>query len=211
MKRDSARQDKPSGKKAPALTNCEIVVIAAFGVGAATAHIDTEDIAVKANEIAPGRFAWKKYPDQIDIDAVSKRLWDGRNRGLVVGSERDGWQLTETGTKFARKHKRSVGFESSVRLSLKERQWRRAEKLRLLTTTAHTKFRLGDVSKITTREAQAFFRVDAYVSDSAVEDKVLRIFNAFGDDSELGPTVKHVARLVRESYVVQDHLRQEPR
>jgi hypothetical protein len=209
MKRRTARQDNPSGKSAPALTNCEIVVIAAFGRGAATAHIDTEDIAVKANEIAPGRFTWKKYPDQIDIDAVSKRLWDARNRGLVVGSERDGWQLTVTGARFARSHRETVGFESSMRLSLKERQWRRAEKLRLLTTAAHTKFRLGDILEITTREAQAFFRVDAYVSDSTVEDKVLRVFNAFGDDAELGPTVKHLARLVRESYVTQDHLRQK--
>ncbi len=211
MIRRNAKQDDSSGKTSPALGNCEIVVIAAFGVGATTVHVETEDIAVRANEIAPGRFAWKKYPDQISIDAVRKRLWDARKRGLMVGSERDGWQLTETGTMFARKHKRSLGPEKSVRLSLKERKWRRAEKLRLLSTTAHAKFRLGDLSKITTREAQAFFRVDAYVSDSGVEDKVLRVFNAFGEDSELGPTVKHVAGLVRENYVVENHIRQKPR
>jgi len=58
------------------LANWEIVVIAAFADGGSAARVDTEDIAVTANRIAPGRFSGKKYPEQIDIDAVSKRLWE---------------------------------------------------------------------------------------------------------------------------------------
>ena len=129
MKRRSAIEGAPSRKGSAALANCELVVIAAFGSGATTAHIDTEDIAVKANEIAPGDSDVEQVPNQISIDAVRKRLWDARNRGLVVGSERDGWQLTETGATFAQKHKRSVVSGSPMRLSLKDRQWRRAESL----------------------------------------------------------------------------------
>src|SRR5580704_2924829 len=98
------KQPNPVEKKVePELSNTELVVIAAFRVGAATQHVDTEDIAVKANEIGPGRFTWKKYSYQINIDTVSKRLWDGRKRGYLVGSERDGWLLTETGATLARK------------------------------------------------------------------------------------------------------------
>ena len=202
------KQRRPTANKPITdLSNSEIVVIAAFRTGAAGLHADTEDIAVKANEIGPGRFTWKKYPDQINIDTVRKRLWDARNRGYLVGSERDGWLLTEVGTEFARQYKRSLGAEKATRLSLNERKWRKLEKLRLLTTAAHLKFKSGYSSDITAREAQGFFRIDAYVGKSAIEDKILRILNAFSDDDEIGPTVKHVASLVRRADVVQDHLR----
>ena len=205
------RQNKPpipSPKKTePELSNTDIVVIAAFRVGAATQHVDTEDVAVKANEIGPGRFTWKKYPDQINIDSVSKRLWDGRKRGYLVGSERDGWLLTETGATLARKYRRSSNVEEKIRLSLNERKWRRVEKTRLLATAAHLKFRSGEMSSITAREAEGFFRIDAYVSKSAMENKILRVLNAFSDDREIGPTVRHVAGLVRGKDVVESHLR----
>jgi hypothetical protein len=189
------------------LSNSEIVVIAAFRAGAAGLYADTEDIAVKANEIGPGRFTWKKYPEQINIDTVRKRLWDARKRGHLLGSERDGWLLTESGVTFARQYKRKLGTETTIRLSLNERKWRRMEKARLLTTAAHLKFSSGGASGITARESRGFFRIDAYVGKSAIENKILRIVNAFSDDHEIGPTVKHVARLVRGADVIEDNLR----
>ena len=198
----------PSAKKPVAdLSNSEIVVIAALRAGAAGVHVDTEDIAVKANEIAPGRFTWTKYPDQINIDTVRKRLWDARKCGHLVGSERDGWLLTETGATFARKYRRSLRIEKTTRLSLNERNWRRMEKTRLLATAAYMKFGSGQISSITIREAQGFFRIDAYVSSSATENKILRLLNAFSDDREVGPAVKHLAALVRGKDVVESHLR----
>ncbi len=188
------------------LSNSEIVVIAALRAGAAGLHADTEDIAVKANEISPGRFNWKKYPEQINIDTVRKRLWDARKRGQLVGSERDGWLLTETGTQFASQYKRSLGAEKTIRLTLNERKWRRVEKVRLLATAAHQKFGSGQASCITVREAQGFFRIDAYVSKSAIENKILRVLNAFSNDHEIGPTVQYVASLIRGANVVEHHL-----
>jgi hypothetical protein len=207
MKRQS-KQTAPSPKQIePDLSNTEIVIIAAFRVGAAVQHVDTEDIAVKANEIGPGRFTWKKYQDQINIDTVSKRLWDGRTRGYLVGSERDGWLLTEKGAALGRKYRRSLNIGKTTRLSLNERKWRRMEKARLLATEAHLKFKAGEMSCITAREAEGFFRIDAYVSKSARENKILRVVNVFSDDREIGPTVRHVASLVRRKDVVEGHLR----
>jgi hypothetical protein len=205
---DKSKKRNPTVKESVTdLSNSEIVVIAAFRAGAAGLHADTEDIAVQANEIGPGRFTWKKYPEQINIDTVRKRLWDARKRGHLVGSERDGWLLTETGTAFARQYRRSLGAEKTTRLSLNERKWRRMEKVRLLTTAAHLKFGSGEMSSITAREAQGFFRIDAYVSKSAIEDKILRLLNAFSDDHEIGATVKYVASLVRRADAIEDHLR----
>jgi hypothetical protein len=58
------------------LPNHELVVLAAYLAGAQSTPADTEDIAIKANVLAPGRFSWRKYKDQINIDTVRKRLWD---------------------------------------------------------------------------------------------------------------------------------------
>jgi hypothetical protein len=207
MNKNNKQRIPTENKSVNDLSNSEIVVIAAFRAGAAGVHADTEDIAVKANETTPGRFNWKKYPEQINIDTVRKRLWDARKRGYLIGSERDGWLLTETGTTFARQYRRSFGAEKTTRLSLNERKWRRLEKVRLLATAAHKKFASGEMPSITVREAQGFFRIDTYVSKSAIENKILRILNAFSEDREIGPTVKHTAGLIRGTDAAEDHLR----
>src|SRR5436190_9077717 len=88
------------------LANHELVVLAAYLAGAQSQSADTEDIAVKANELAPGRFTWRKYKDQINIDTVRKRLWDATKEergGLLIGSEKTGWRLTKSGYDFAKK------------------------------------------------------------------------------------------------------------
>jgi hypothetical protein len=59
--------------KSAKIPNHELVVVAAFLAGAQSRLIDTEDIAIKANELAPGRFTWRKYKDQINIETVRKR------------------------------------------------------------------------------------------------------------------------------------------
>jgi hypothetical protein len=206
MNKNQEQRSSAGDRSVTDLSNSEIVVIAALRAGAAGLHADTEDIAVKANEISPGRFVWKKYPAQINIETVRKRLWDARKRGHLVGSERDGWLLTETGTQFASQYKRSLSAEKTIRLTLNERKWRRMEKARLLATAAHEKFSSGETSHITIREARGFFRIDAYVSKSAMENKLLRILNAFSNDREIGPTVRYVAGLIRGEDVVEHHL-----
>ena len=86
--------------------NHELVVLATYLAGGAKAASDTEDIAIKANELAPGRFTWRKYADQINIDTVRKRLWDAtkpEKGSYLIGSERTGWRLTKAGVDFARR------------------------------------------------------------------------------------------------------------
>ena len=74
------RVSKNNKHQAIDLANYEIVVLAAYLVGAHYRYVDTEDIAIKANEIAPGRFSWRKYKHQINIDTVRKRLWDATKK-----------------------------------------------------------------------------------------------------------------------------------
>jgi hypothetical protein len=182
-----------------ALANHEIVVMAAYLVGGDSKHVDTEDIAVKANEIAPRRFSWRKYPQQINIETVRKRLWDACKAdkgGYILGSEKEGWALTEAGVKFARK---SIGttIGSKNRQSLKERTWFRLERQRLFSTDAFIKYSNQQKEPVTKRDAEGFFRIDNYVELGAREQKMLRILNTFGDDPDLGPAVRRFAEIVR--------------
>ncbi len=65
-------------KKQRGLTNHEIVTLSVYLLGGDTQYVGTEDIAVKANELAPGRFTWRKYRDQINIENVRTFLSDAR-------------------------------------------------------------------------------------------------------------------------------------
>ena len=181
------------------LPNHEIVVIAAYLVGADAKRVDTEDVAIKASEIAPGRFAWRKYPEQINIEAVRKRLWDAckpEKGKYILGTEKDGWLLTEAGVKFARKNANAIPG-SKKRVSAQERNWTKSERERLLSSEAFLKHARDNNAAITKREAESFFRIDNYVKGEAREGKLLRILNAFADDSELGPVIRILAAIVR--------------
>ena len=184
------------------LANHQIVTLAVYLLGGDGAYVDTEDVAVKANEIAPERFAWRKYADQINIDAIRKRLSDAKKPekgGYLLGSFKNGWLLTENGLKFAKEKVKDLDEMNLSRkpLGQQERQWRRNERVHLLASDAFQKLKLGKSDTITRQEAETFFRVDDYVVGKARERKMVRILNTFGDDSVLGKVVKILADKVR--------------
>jgi len=181
-------------------SNQEIVTIAVFLLGGASVPVDTEDVAMKANEIAPGRFTWRKYKSQVNIEAVRKRLWDAKRLESINGSERSGWTVTQRGLRLAKElHPKldQVRF-SEGRLSLKEKQWRAAERRRLLGSEAFKYFRMNGEKGVKMQEAQAFFRLDDYVIGELRERKILRILDAFSGDKQLGQAVTQLAEIVRQ-------------
>lgn len=184
-----------SSTKSKDLSNHEIVTLAVFLLGGDTRRIDTEDIAVKANEIAPGRFTWRKYAHQISIDAVRKRLWDASRAnkgGYLFGTERDGWTLTPAGISFANEKKQLLATANLSRapLNANEKNLIRRERERMLTSEAFRKFSSNEAFAISLQEAESFFRVDAYVTGTARTEKLLRAINRFGSDPELGPLIR---------------------
>lgn len=69
-------QMKQSRVKAQA--NHEIVAMAALLLGGDARRADTEDIAKRASELAPGRFTWREYTDQINIETILAFLSDAK-------------------------------------------------------------------------------------------------------------------------------------
>ena len=61
----------------------------------------------EANELAPGRFTWRKYKDQINLEVVRVYLSDAKKKAkgaYLIGSGNSGWTLSEAGLAFAREH-----------------------------------------------------------------------------------------------------------
>jgi hypothetical protein len=56
----------------------------------------------------------------------------------------------------------------------------------------------GAAETITHEEMEAFFRIDDYVSGPARTRKIERLLNQFGDDPELGPTIRALAARIQK-------------
>jgi len=186
------------------LANHEIVVLAAYLAGAESSLADTEDIAIKANELAPGRFSWRKYKEQINIDAVRKRLWDAtkpEKGAYLIGSEKNGWRLTKAGFDFAHQHINAGGLarSQSTRASQTERASQTREIKRMLGEDAFQKIRRGQEASITKSEAERFFRLDDYVTGRARVAKIERFRIIAANNSELANAINILSLLVKES------------
>src|SRR3989442_2068952 len=85
------------------IPNWELAAVACFLEGGATKLVHTEDLAVRAFQLAPQRFCWRKYPERIDLDIARVSLTDAakaKNGALVQGSKDSGWSLTQGGIQW---------------------------------------------------------------------------------------------------------------
>jgi hypothetical protein len=187
----------------PQATAPEVVALALYVLGGGGRVVDTEDVAVRAHELAPGRFSWRKYRDQINLELVRVALSDARKRengGLVTGTGRSGWSLTAAGQRWAEANApRLVGRDLTKQRaersagSIDERRWQR-ERLRMLTTDAWRQWSAGhDASAISREAAHDLFRIDRYSVGRARELKVNRLRQMFDDDEELAAFVEAAA------------------
>lgn len=170
--------------------------------------VDTEDVALKVHELAPGRFSWRKHPDQINLELVRVALSDARkpeSGSLVAGKGRSGWSLTTAGQRWAEEHatrllNADLTLERAERTagSVDERRWQR-ERARLLTTDAWQAWAVESDPDAITREAACdLFRIDRYVVGRAREIKINRLREMFAEDEELSSFIEAAATMVLE-------------
>lgn len=178
-------------------------MLAAYLAGAESNLADTEDIAIKANELAPGRFSWSKYKERIDKEAVRKRLWDAtkpEKGAYLIGSEKIGWRLTKAGFDFVHRHIRagSMAQPTKTRVSQVERTAQTREIKRMTNEDAFQKIRLGLTTSITKSEAERFFRIDDYVTGKARMAKIERFRIIASNNSELARAIDILSKMVGE-------------
>ena len=171
----------------------EILLAAVALCGGRTAPADVEEVAVAAFQTAPDRFCWTRRPDQIDLEKVrsSLRFLSRREGGeAVIGSTKEGWLLTREGVTRCSETISKIAVGNDIDAS----QWSAAERDRLESEPAFTKWAEGKVSEVTKSEAAAFFcGPDAQESwPRAV--LIQRLVNMFGDDRQMKTAIEALAR-----------------
>lgn len=163
--------------------------------------VDTEDIAMKAYEIAPAIFSWRKYPEQVNLDGVRVALTDAvkpANGALVEGSLRTGWLLTDRGLAWV--DEVGPGVRSAVGAVDAVPRGTRAENRRVATERARVRSlpafrRWSDGATVSPREAGVVFRIDTDTPPRTRSMNTRRAKELLGDDPELGAFLEAMAAI----------------
>lgn len=194
-----AARDEPS-KPTPGtiddISNVELVLLATYLLGGVLRTIDTEDIAMKAHQIAPLRFGWRKYPGQVDIERVRVRLSQAKHESMLSGVHSKGWRLTAEGARHVEDSLLSLTSNGSAKASVRkaDRQWISTERKRLLGSSAYKKHQSGRSSEISKVDIQDFFRIDEYMARETRKIKLDRLASAFRSDKLLGDLLQELIR-----------------
>ena len=179
----------------------ETVAMALWLLGGAEHPLDTEDVAVKANDLAPGAFTWRKYQNQINLELVRVNLSDAKLKaGLVSGGGRAGWSLTTGGAAWAKENAHlTEGWAPRTRAerrsgSVDEVRWRR-ERDRILSTLAWAEWH-SETGDVATRHAGDVFRIDTYAVGRIRDLKVNRLLELFDEDPDVKSFLDAMAAII---------------
>ena len=196
---------KKSKLKSLTYSQAELVTYALFLLGGDQRQIDTEDVAIQAHKLAPARFSWQKYPDQVNLELVRVFLSDAKKRvngSLVSGSGRTGWSLTSRGVEWAASPKRGpalAGLTSEPQRVSRTRSVdanrRQRERVRLLGSVAWARWFRGD-SPISEPEAREVFRIDSYSDEEIQRSKLVRLRGLFASEPEVSRFLNDAAKVL---------------
>ena len=186
------------------LSQVHVVTLAVYLLGGSERAVDTEDVAVKAHEIAPGRFSWTKYPEQINLELVRVYLSAAKktsNGQLLTGSGRSGWTLTQNGWSFAKNAAPRMPSLALTRSrqdsrsgSIDENRWRR-ERNRITSSDAWNKWNDG-IRELSLADAREIYRIDHYAVGDLREKKITRLRSLFREDKEVEPFLERLAAII---------------
>jgi hypothetical protein len=175
------------------LTHTELVTWAVYLLGGDQKRIDTEDVAAKVYEMAPKRFSWRKYPEQINLELVRVYLSDAKKfakGGLLDGSGRGGWSLTRNGLAWLHSARLRLGdfqsgaYDRQSRAGSVDANRQDRERKRVLSLAAWTRWASGDRA-VVAEEAREVFRIDSYATTAVREAKMTRLQAMFKEDEEI--------------------------
>jgi len=178
------------------LSNTDLVVFAVYLLGGERQFVHTEDVAVHTANLAPGRFNWKRHPDQIDMGLIQKSLsMDKANGNSITGSIKGGWMLTDHGLKFVETYRAQLPDLGPAfsRLTDSERRFHPWYKKRIQTHPVYKKVIEGLSEEITVAEAEKFFLLDRGMDARTKAQRVNFYVRSFEYDPAIGPVVSFLA------------------
>ena len=176
------------------VNNSLLVTIAVAELGGENRFIHPEDIALRVDRLAPGKFRWKKYKDFVDIHLVKKALQDSKRKTgdegeMLLGDNTKGWMLTPAGLNWYKqigadlfkvgRQKEVVNRKESVQAELE------ADRTRMRKTNAFKLFEEGKTKEINLQDFQRFVRINEYFLSKARSRRFALVENAVSDDAEL--------------------------
>jgi hypothetical protein len=181
-----------------------VVTLAVYLEGGDRKAIDTEDVAVRANKLAPGRFVWRKHPDQINLELIRVYLSDAKKPekgGWLDGSGKTGWTLTAKGLRWASAAAKTMLDSDLARAreqggggSIDEQRWRR-ERKRLLASEAWRLWVEGETD-IPLRLAAEVYRIDSYAVGRIKHLKLARLRDLFAEDPEIAAFLNKMSEIL---------------
>lgn len=173
------------------MSNVHLVTIAVGNLGGYEKRVDSEDIAIHVNELAPGKFTWRKYPEHIDIQVVNQALQDARrkrNGALVVGTGAKGWMLSKAGMEWFKHIKITDGSRTGNSLGLRRDSLLASQELelrRLVNTRAYKLYFSGQIEGITRSDFFDFVKINEYFSLKARQRRYDFVESTISKDKEL--------------------------
>jgi len=193
------------------LPNREIILFVLGELGAKTAKIDTETLAVECFRRYPSKFGLVKFPQYPDVEAVRRPLDDLKDPeygSMVKGNKDEGWTFTPEGLNWYEKNKDRIGTSIEQRHPLERRLTKgrslSREKIhqivesRLLESNAYKKWK-------TRREISIYdffdaMKVDQYMQESKYQDVLRNTLLAVQGNSELTDFIEHMHSLYGTRY-----------
>jgi hypothetical protein len=172
-----------SGRK---ITSQRLAAVALLQLEGATRAVDTEDLAMKMAALAPDRFRWKKYPEQINIEQVrmTVSVLLRADPPFATGGVRYGWMLTAAGIAWA------LQTPGMAPEPVHEALAQQAALLRQ--TDAWAKFSRVAPEEITVYDARRFLRVDEYTSVRRRKERIQAVANIAAHDDGLHALVTYL-------------------
>lgn len=178
-------------------------------MGGAITPVHTEDAAVVAHKLHADHFAWRKYPQHINLELVRVTLSDAKkpqNGTLIDGNGAHGWGLTDAGSKLVARLLvdpllREIVEDPAISINAPGEATgvsrAATERRRIMATAAWRAWQSG-ARQISESDAKGVFRVDAYVTGGHLASKVDRLREMFKSDIELRNFLEAAATAVLE-------------
>ena len=186
----------------PSQSAAEIATVALYLVGGQSAYVDTEDIAIKAYELAPEKFSWRKHRDRIDLEATRVALrhaTEAADGPLVSGGAASGWMLTPNGLQLAARVGEQIPNAAPRRGSEDARL--AAERDRIKSTAAWRKFAAKELESINVHDFRLLLRVNEYFPPAKIRERISMLENAAQTDPQIVELLRELRARFEEELV----------
>ena len=183
----------------PPLRNDQVALLALLLLGGEMEPVDTEDVAIRADSLSPGRFRWRKYKAHIDLGLVRNGLQDSRKKRLVSGGALKGWRLTSSGADEAKQlAPRNIAAANQARMTAAQKQWRARERERLVREPAFRAAQSLGPEAVSRGDILRFFKFDEYLPREKQAERIHRLLVGFEDEPEMHGIIEKFARKLEQ-------------